>query len=95
MGAGCQEPLRERLLGLATPTLILVGELDHKYCELGRQMAADLPNARLEMVPGAGHTVHLEQPGHFGDAVLSFLRASRLDRAARSSDLPFARLTNS
>ena len=95
MGAGRQEPLWERLPDLAMPTLILVGELDRKYCELGRQMAAQLPNARLEVVPGAGHTVHLEQPDHFGDAVLSFLRAIGLDRAARSSDLPFARLTNS
>src|SRR5688572_24636003 len=46
MGAGRQEPLWERLPGLAMPTLILVGELDRKYCELGGQMAAQLPNVR-------------------------------------------------
>ena len=95
MSAGRQEPLWERLPGLATPTLILVGELDRKYCELGRQMATDLPNARLEVIPKAGHTIHLERPGHFADAVLPFLRAIRLGRTAQSSDAPFARTTNS
>lgn len=95
MGAGRQEPLWERLPGLATPTLILVGELDRKYCELGRQLAADLPDARLGVVPGAGHTIHLEQPGHFADVVLPFLRAIRLGRTAQRSDGSFARATNS
>jgi 2-succinyl-6-hydroxy-2,4-cyclohexadiene-1-carboxylate synthase len=94
MGAGRQEPLWEHLSGLPMPTLILVGELDRKYCELGQQMATDLPNARLGVVPGAGHTIHLEQPGHFADSVLAFLRAIRLGRTAQRSDAPFARTTN-
>lgn len=73
MGTGQMAPLWERLPGLATPALLLAGALDTKYCALARQMAARWPAARLAIVPDAGHTVHLERPEAFREAVLSFL----------------------
>jgi 2-succinyl-6-hydroxy-2,4-cyclohexadiene-1-carboxylate synthase len=73
MGTGQMAPLWERLPGLAAPALLLAGALDTKYCELARQMAARMPAARLAIVPDAGHTVHLERPEAFQEAVLGFL----------------------
>jgi hypothetical protein len=35
-------------------------------------MAARMPDARLEVVPDAGHTVHLEQPAAYERAILEF-----------------------
>jgi 2-succinyl-6-hydroxy-2,4-cyclohexadiene-1-carboxylate synthase len=76
MGAGRQESLWERLAGLVVPTLLLAGELDAKYRALAGEMLALLPNARAVLVPGAGHTVHLEQPQAFAQNVLEFLYSS-------------------
>ncbi len=74
MGTGCQESLWDRLSSLDVPTLLIAGELDVKYCALASQMATALPNARAVIVPGVGHSVHLEQPQSFAENVLEFLR---------------------
>jgi pimeloyl-ACP methyl ester carboxylesterase len=36
-------------------------------------MAARLPAAWLTVVPGAGHTIHLERPALFDEVVLGWL----------------------
>lgn len=73
MGAGAQEPLWDRLSKLDMPVLLVVGEHDAKYVALGRDMAGRLRRARLAVVPGAGHAVHLERPGEFNRIVCEFL----------------------
>jgi 2-succinyl-6-hydroxy-2,4-cyclohexadiene-1-carboxylate synthase len=70
-GAGVPDPLWDRLP--RHRTLILVGALDEKYRALGRAMAERMPDARLEVVPDAGHTIHLEQPAAFARLVIEFL----------------------
>jgi pimeloyl-ACP methyl ester carboxylesterase len=62
-----------QLSRLDVPTLLVVGALDAKYVALGERMAAALPRARLAVVPGAGHAVHLERPDAFGALVAEFL----------------------
>ncbi len=62
MGTGVQPSLWGRLAALQLRTLLVAGELDEKFCALNRRMAQEIPAARLEIVPGAGHSVHLEQP---------------------------------
>ncbi|MBI4213300.1 MAG: 2-succinyl-6-hydroxy-2,4-cyclohexadiene-1-carboxylate synthase [Chloroflexi bacterium] len=73
MGAGAQVSLRPQLAELSVPTLAVAGALDSRYCEIAEQMGALLPNARTAIIPGAGHTVHLEQPALFHQAVRDFL----------------------
>ena len=65
MGAGTQPSLWDRLAELALPSLLIVGELDEKFVALAREMLRSMPQALLTVVPEAGHTVHLEQPGVF------------------------------
>jgi 2-succinyl-6-hydroxy-2,4-cyclohexadiene-1-carboxylate synthase len=72
-GAGAQEALHERLREVRQPALLLVGELDSKYREMGRFMAAAMPEATLVVVPNSGHAIHLEQPAFFEQYVLDFL----------------------
>ena len=74
MGTGAQPSQWGRLGKLRLPTLLLAGELDAKFVAINREMAALLPNARLEIVPGAGHAVHLERPSHYAALVGKFLR---------------------
>ncbi|MCL4834580.1 MAG: alpha/beta fold hydrolase, partial [Caldilineaceae bacterium] len=75
MGSGVQPSLWERLGELDMPVLLLAGEEDEKFVAINRQMAQRIPHARLEIVPRAGHTLHLEQPAVFQRAVCSFLRS--------------------
>lgn len=77
MGTGQQESLWHRLAMLHMPTLLIVGALDRKYCDIAHNMAAVLPNAKVAVVPNAGHTVHLEQPAPFERIVLEFLLTHR------------------
>lgn len=70
MGSGVQPSLWERLGDLSMPVQLIAGELDTKFVEINRGMAAQIPNASLTIIPNAGHTVHLEQPELFQTLVL-------------------------
>ena len=72
-GAGAEPPVTERLGALRMPGLVVAGALDAKYVAIGRLLAAAMPRARLDLVPGAGHAVHLERPTELADAVMAFL----------------------
>ncbi len=65
-GTGSQLPLWERLGELAMPTLIVAGEDDAKFTDLGERMALAIgPTASFILVPGAGHAAPFEQPAAF------------------------------
>jgi 2-succinyl-6-hydroxy-2,4-cyclohexadiene-1-carboxylate synthase len=74
IGVGVQPALHDRLPDLRLPVLLIAGGLDSKFCALAQQMARALPQAQVRIVPGAGHTVHLEQPDVFDDLVRAFCR---------------------
>jgi 2-succinyl-6-hydroxy-2,4-cyclohexadiene-1-carboxylate synthase len=73
-GQGAMEPLRDRLGGLAAPTLVIAGALDPSGRTRAETVAAGIPGARLEVVDGAGHTPHLETPRRFRSLVTAFLK---------------------
>ncbi len=62
LSTGAMTPLWERLAELTMPADVVAGERDAKFRELAQRLAAALPRARLHVVPGAGHAVHLEAP---------------------------------
>ncbi len=73
MGPGATAPLWDALPGLRMPALLMAGELDPKYRDLAEKMAARMPDARVALVPGAGHATHLEAPDDFAGLVDCFL----------------------
>ncbi|MEQ1854880.1 MAG: 2-succinyl-6-hydroxy-2,4-cyclohexadiene-1-carboxylate synthase [Longimicrobiales bacterium] len=75
LGSGRLPSLWHDLDRIGTPTLLLAGALDVKYVEVAERMCAAMPAAKLAIVPGAGHTVHLEAPEAWLDAVTGFLTA--------------------
>ncbi|HZQ28661.1 MAG TPA: alpha/beta fold hydrolase [Acidimicrobiales bacterium] len=76
-GTGTQEPLWDRLPELTMPVLLVVGERDEKFRSIAERMAAAIGrNAAVEVIPGAGHAVHLERPDAFGDVVAAFVGES-------------------
>ena len=59
---------------LATPALIVWGERDEvNPPEHGRELAAGLPGARLEILPGIGHLLLEQAPQGVADLMLAFL----------------------
>jgi 2-succinyl-6-hydroxy-2,4-cyclohexadiene-1-carboxylate synthase len=83
LGPGAQEPLWDRLATLRPPTLLVAGALDAKFAAIAGEMAAAIgPRARVALVPGAGHAVHMERPAELAALVEEFLDASVGDRPA-------------
>jgi naphthoate synthase len=73
LGPGVQAPLWDALKRIAAPVLLVVGADDATYRGYAEAMAAALPRATLAVIPGAGHTTHLENPAAFAAAVTTFL----------------------
>jgi 3-oxoadipate enol-lactonase len=69
------EPSAEtRLVELAVPTLLVVGDRDRpELRENVERLARELPDARLETVAGAGHLPGLERPDELNALLLEFL----------------------
>lgn len=73
---GDRPDMTDIIHGLAIPTLLVVGEEDtFTPPAIMQRMEEILPDARLLIVPRAGHLVPLEAPEVFNAAVLEFLHA--------------------
>ena len=55
------------------PTLLLAGARDPKFVAVAERMAPEMPAATVVIVPDAGHTVHLDRPDAWLEAVLHHL----------------------
>lgn len=73
MGSGAQPNLWPRLEQVTMPTLLVVGKQDSKFVAINQLMARQMPRAVLQVIPDAGHNIHLEQPLVFQERVKSFL----------------------
>lgn len=69
--------LRGEVARLAVPALFLWGEAD-AFAPPGRgeEVAADMPDARLEVLPDTGHLPHMDAPERVADAAKAFLAGS-------------------
>ncbi len=67
--------LSNRLHRIRAPTLVIWGEKDHFVPRMhGETYASLIPNSRdLQLIPGAGHSVHVEKPEETARLVLDFL----------------------
>lgn len=78
--AACQMAMRDRadhtglLTRLHVPALVVVGEHDAiAPVDVAEQMAKSIPNARLAVIPNAGHVPPLENPQAFNEALAEYL----------------------
>jgi len=73
-GLGARADSRETLPTIAVPTLVLVGSEDVLTpASEAATMAAAIPRARLDVIPGAGHLANLENPAAVNAALRAFL----------------------
>jgi pimeloyl-ACP methyl ester carboxylesterase len=69
-----QLDLRGELTTIAAPALVLVGDDDFITGPVCADVLVQgLPDARLVVIPGAGHFSYVEQPQAFRDALVGFL----------------------
>lgn len=67
-------PAIGRLDEVNVPVLIIAGELDTARTRAAAgHLAARLPQARLELIPGAAHLPNMERPEEFNRLLLAFL----------------------
>jgi 2-succinyl-6-hydroxy-2,4-cyclohexadiene-1-carboxylate synthase len=88
MGTGAQPALHARLPSVRVPILLVAGSLDAKFAAIASDLASRLPNARAQLVPGAGHACHLEEPETFLRIARRFFAEAEARRRDRSSDAP-------
>jgi pimeloyl-ACP methyl ester carboxylesterase len=67
--------LETQLAALQTPTLIIVGDEDDPAVEPSLFLKRRIPRAGLWVFPKTGHTVNLEEPALFNEALLTFFAA--------------------
>lgn len=73
LGTGRQPSLWRYLGSLPMPCLLLVGGEDQKFAGINREMARLIPEARLEVLAGRGHALHLEDPDACAERLVRFL----------------------
>jgi pimeloyl-ACP methyl ester carboxylesterase len=79
------------LARLRMPTALIWGERDGLFSlATARAMAAALPDARLEVLPGCGHAVHLECPRLMVQALQRFRQATAAAENPAAAPLPTA-----
>jgi 3-oxoadipate enol-lactonase len=75
--------LRPELGKVRVPVLVLVGEHDEATPPpMSQELAAGLPQARLEIIPGCAHVPQLQSPEVFLDAIGGFLSSPKLRAVA-------------
>lgn len=72
-GTGVQPSYWGELSGITIPTLIVVGERDTKFTEIGNRLNDEIRASELIVIANAGHAVHLDQPDFFISAVEDFV----------------------
>jgi 2-succinyl-6-hydroxy-2,4-cyclohexadiene-1-carboxylate synthase len=72
-----QEDLTPRLGEIDCPTAVLVGELDHEFRAPSEALARHIREARLHVLPRAGHQPQHEAPDAWRAAVLEHLARVR------------------
>lgn len=74
-GMAVRPDARPRLASIRCPTLVVVGQHDELTpVDRAKEMAEGIPDARLVVIPGAGHVPNLENAPAFADAFRSFAR---------------------
>jgi 3-oxoadipate enol-lactonase len=70
-----EDPLTSRLEEIRVPTLVLVGERDFLGVGGSVILSRSIQGSQLEILPGRGHGIYLEDPQGFAERLVRFLAA--------------------
>ena len=71
-----QQSLPDRLAALGVPVLVIFGAEDARYPSSSAAAYRVVPGARVELLPGVGHTPMMEDPQATGTLLLEFAAAA-------------------
>jgi len=71
-----QQSLPDRLAVLGLPVLVIFGTGDQRWRSPSAAAYHAVPGARVEMLPGLGHTPMMEDPQTTGKLLLDFVAAA-------------------
>jgi pimeloyl-ACP methyl ester carboxylesterase len=71
-----QRSLPDRLAALGLPVLVIFGTDDHRWRSSSAAAYRSVPGARIELLPGVGHTPLMEDPQTTSKLLLDFARAA-------------------
>ena len=71
-----QRSLPDRLTPLGLPVLVIVGADDQRWRSSSAAAYRAVPGARVELLPGVGHTPMMENPQATGTLLLEFAAAA-------------------
>jgi pimeloyl-ACP methyl ester carboxylesterase len=71
-----QRSLPDRLAPLGVPLLVIFGTEDARYPASSAAAYRAVPGARIELLPGVGHTPMLEDPQSTGALLVEFAAAA-------------------
>ncbi|MGK7918477.1 MAG: 2-succinyl-6-hydroxy-2,4-cyclohexadiene-1-carboxylate synthase [Trichodesmium sp.] len=77
LGTGNQSSLWEKLSNHQIPTLLIVGEYDHKFQAINTKMAELSQATKVRIIPESGHNIHFENPREWMAALIIFLVEGR------------------
>lgn len=72
-GTGTMPCMRDQLPYLPVPVQLITGDRDQKYISINQVMNKEISDCRLNIVSGAGHKVHLDQPEETSAIIRSFI----------------------
>ncbi|MFG3257660.1 alpha/beta fold hydrolase [Streptomyces sp. NPDC048172] len=72
-----ERPLPDRLTGLRTPLLVLFGADDRRWGSASAEAYRAVPDARVELLPGLGHSPMMEDPERTATPLLDFTARHR------------------
>ena len=67
-----QQSLPDRLAAIGVPVLVIFGTEDARYPSSSAAAYREVPGARVELLPGVGHTPMMEDPQTTGTLLLEF-----------------------
>jgi pimeloyl-ACP methyl ester carboxylesterase len=77
------------LTTVSCPTLVILGEFDlSDFKAIAECLAAQIPQAELRTIAGAGHMANMEAPAAVNELLLAHLRRWSTDGATRRSERP-------
>ena len=74
LGTGTMPSLWDRLGEIKVPTLVVTGDEDEKFSQIGATMVSAIPGAEMARVPASSHAPQTEQPDTFVLVVSRFIR---------------------
>ena len=72
-GTGTMPCVKDALPNISSPTLLLAGERDLKFCGINSSMHKSISPSTFSIIPNSGHRIHLDNPESIIESIKTFI----------------------